>query len=209
MARNEKHQKAQNLENRKNARSDEFRPISVKDLKAGISHKATMLNYSKNGMYFETDSILQPGTEIYLGIENSSNALFADEFECKLAEIIWRKKLNRSFYNYGYGIKFMAADKTKDQKCENQREGIDERKYPRRTSSNSVHYAANNQILKGTSQNISFSGILIKTKNKLGVGQTVILSLPSKTEKRLQIRGEVVWSNDEGCGVKFVRKKEE
>jgi len=72
-----------------------------------------------------------------------------------------------------------------------------------------VHYAANNQILKGTSQNISFSGILIKTKNKLSVGQTVILSLPSKTEKRLQIRGEVVWSNDEGCGVKFVRKKEE
>jgi len=208
MARNEKHQKAQNLENRKNARSDEFRPISVKDLKAGISHKATMLNYSKNGMYFETDSILQPGTEIYLGIENSSNALFADEFECKLAEIIWRKKLNRSFYNYGYGIKFMAADKTKDQKCENQREGIDERKYPRRTSSNSVHYAANNQILKGTSQNISFSGILIKTKNKLLVGQTVILSLPSKTKNRLQLRGEVVWSDHEGCGVKFVRKKE-
>jgi hypothetical protein len=132
MARNEKQQKAQNLENRKNARSDEFRPISVKDLKAGISHKATMLNYSKKGMYFEADSILQPGTEIYLGIENSSNALFADEnssnalfadeFECKLAEIIWRKKLNRSFYNYGYGIKFMAADKTKDPKENTQEE---------------------------------------------------------------------------------------
>ena len=66
MARNEKHQKAQNLENRKNARSDEFRPISVKDLKAGISHKATMLNYSKNGMYFETDSILQPALKSIL-----------------------------------------------------------------------------------------------------------------------------------------------
>ena len=152
MARNEKQRKAQNLENRKNARSDEFRPISVKDLKAGISHKATMLNYSKNGMYFEADSILQPGTEIYLGIE--------------------------------------------------------ERKYPRKPSSKSVHYAANNQILKGTSQNISFSGILIKTKNQLLVGQTVILSLPCKTKKRLQLRGEVVWSNHEGCGVKFVRKKE-
>jgi len=208
MARNEKQRKAQNLENRKNARSDEFRPISVKDLKAGISHKATMLNYSKNGMYFEADSILQPGTEIYLGIENSSNALFADEFECKLAEIIWRKKLKRSFYNYGYGIKFISVDNTKEQKCENQREGIEERKYPRKPSSKSVHYAANNQILKGTSQNISFSGILIKTKNQLLVGQTVILSLPCKTKKRLQLRGEVVWSNHEGCGVKFVRKKE-
>ena len=209
MARNEKQRMAPNLENRKNARSDEFRPISVKDLKAGISHKATMLNSSKDGLYFETDSHLQPGTEIYLGIENSSGALFADEFECKLAEIIWRKKLERSFYKYGYGIKFNSADNTAEQKCENQREGIDERKYPRRPSAKSVHYAANNQILKGTSQNISFSGILIKTENKLGVGQSVILSLPSRTKKRLQIRGEVVWSNHEGVGVKFVRKKEE
>lgn len=209
MARNEKQRRTQDLENRKNARSDEFRPISVKDMKAGVSHKATMLNFSKDGMYFEADSIFQPGTEIYLGIENSSNALFADQFECQLAEIIWRKKLKRSFYNYGYGIKFISVGNTKEQKCKNQREGIDERKYPRKPSSKSVHYAANNQILKGTSENISFSGILIKTKNKLSIGQTIVLSLPSKTKKRLQIRGEVVWSNDEGCGVKFVRKQAE
>jgi len=208
MAQNEKQPMTKNLENRTNARLDEYRPISVKDLKAGTAHKATMLNYSKNGMYFETDSILQPGNEIYLGIENSSGASFADEFECRLAEIVWRKKLKRSFYNYGYSIKFISADNTKEQKCENQREGIDERKYPRKPSSKPVHYAANNKILTGTSQNISFSGILIKTENKLGVGQSVILSLPSKTEKRLQIRGEVIWSNNDGFGVKFVRKKE-
>lgn len=209
MSRNEKRRMAQNLENRKNVRSDEFHPISVKDLKAGISHKATMLNSSKDGLYFETDSLLQQGNQIYLGIENSAGALFADEFECKLAEIIWRKKLKRSFYAYGYGIKFMAAANTKEQKCENQREGVEERKYPRRPSAKSLHYAANNQILKGTSQNISFSGILIKTKNKLSVGQTIILSLPSKSKKKLQIRGEVVWSDHEGVGVKFVRNKED
>ena len=209
MARNEKQRATQNLENRKNARLDEFRPISVKDMKAGISHKATMLNYSKDGLYFETDSLLQPASRVYLGFENSPGALFADEFECKLAEIIWRKKLKRSFYAYGYGIKFIADDNPKEQKAENQREGIEERKYPRKPSAKSVHYAANNQILKGRSQNISFSGILIKTKNKLSVGQAVILSLPSSAKKRLQIRGEVVWSNYEGFGVKFVRKKEE
>jgi Tfp pilus assembly protein PilZ len=206
MARNEKHLMTQNLENRKNARLDEYRPISVKDLKAGIFHKATMINYSKSGMYFETDSILQPGTEIYLGIENSSDASFVDEFECNLAEIIWRKKLKKSFYNYGYGIKFISTDNTKEQKCGNQRKEIDSRKHPRKAYSKSVLYAANNQILEGTSQNISFSGIFIKTKNKLCVGQTVILSLPSKTKKRLKIRGEVVRSNHEGFGVKFLKK---
>jgi Tfp pilus assembly protein PilZ len=207
MARNEKQRTAPNLENRKNARSDEFRPISVKDMKAGISHKATMLNSSKDGLYFETDSLLQEGSRIYLGIENSSNALFADEFECRLAEIIWRKKLRRSFYAYGYGIKFMAAAGTKEKKGQNQREGIEERKYPRKASSKSVHYAANRKILKATCKNISFSGILIKTENKLSVGQTIILSLPSRTKNSLQIKGEVVWAGADGFGVKFLRNE--
>ena len=206
MARNEKHLMTQNLENRKNVRLDEYRPISVKDLKAGIFHKATMLNYSKNGMYFETDSILQPGAEIYLGIENSSHVSFADEYECKRAEIIWRKKLTKSFYNFGYGVKLISADNTKKQKCGNQREGIDSRKHPRKLYSKSVLYAADNQILEGTSQNISLSGIFIKTKDKLNVGQTVILSLPSKSKKGLKVRGEIVRSNHEGFGVKFLKK---
>ena len=209
MARREKKRTAPNFENRKNARSDEFRPISVKNLNDGISHKATMLNSSKDGLYFETDSLLQEGSRIYLGIENSANALFADEFECKLAEIIWRKKLKRSFYAYGYGIKFTAAAETKEKKGENQREGIEERHYPRKASSRSLHYAANRRILKGTSKNISFSGILIKTENKLSVGQTIILSLPSKTRNSLQIKGEVVWSGAEGVGVKFLRNEEQ
>ena len=73
MAENEKDLEADNQEKRNNVRLDERRAISVKDLKDGIVHTVTMLNYSKNGMYFETDSILEPGAEIFLGIEDSSN----------------------------------------------------------------------------------------------------------------------------------------
>jgi Tfp pilus assembly protein PilZ len=205
MAQNEKHLKTQNQEKRNNVRLDEYRPISVKDLKAGIFHKVTMINSSKNGMYFETDSILQIGAEIFLGIENSSCVSFADEHECKRAEIIWRKKLKKSFYNYGYGVKFISADNTKEQKCGNQTEKIDSRKHQRKPYSKSVIFAVDNQILEGTSENISLSGIFIKTKDKFRVGQTVILSLPSKTKKRLKIKGEVAWSNHEGFGVKFLK----
>jgi Tfp pilus assembly protein PilZ len=205
MAQNEKQLKTQNQEKRDNVRLDEYRPISVKDLKAGIFHKVTMLNYSKNGMYFESDSILEPGAEIYLGIENSSRVSFADEYEGKRAEIIWRKKLKKSFYNYGYGVKFISADNTKEQKCGNQREKIDSRKHQRKPYSKSVIFAVDNQILEGTSENISLSGIFIKTKDKFRIGQTIILSLPSKTKKRLKIKGEVAWSNHEGFGVKFLK----
>jgi Tfp pilus assembly protein PilZ len=205
MAQIEKNEIAKNHAQRENSRLDEYRPISVKDLKAGICHKATMLNYSKNGMYFETDSILQPGTKIFLGIENSSSVSFADEYECKRAEIIWRKKIKKSFYKYDYGIKFISADNTKKQTCESQREKIHSRKHPRKPYSKSVLYAANSQILDGTSENISLSGIFIKTKDKLSVGQTVILSLPSKIKKRLKMKGEVVWSNHKGFGIKFLK----
>ncbi len=209
MAQTKKEVIAENYEKRENVRLDEYRPISVKDLNAGIFYKATMLNYSKNGIYFETDSILEPGAEIYLGIEDSSHASFVDEFECKLARIIWRKKLKKSFYNYGYGVKFISADNTNEHKCGNQKKDIDTRKHSRKQYTKSVLYASDNQILEGTSQNISPSGIFLKTKDKLRVGQTMILSLPSKTEKGLKIRGEVVWSNHQGCGVKFLKKKRE
>jgi Tfp pilus assembly protein PilZ len=205
MAGNEKHIEIQNQEKRNNVRLDESRRISIKDLKAGIFHKVTMLNYSKNGMYFESDSILEPGAEIYLGIENSSHVSFAKEYEGKRAEIIWRKKLKKSFFNYGYGVKFISADNTKKQKCGNQREKIDSRKNLRKPYSKSVIFAVENQILEGTSENISLSGIFIKTKDKFRIGQTIILSLPSKTKKRLKIKGEVVWSNHEGFGVKFLK----
>ncbi|MDH3883684.1 MAG: PilZ domain-containing protein [Desulfobacterales bacterium] len=205
MARNERHLETENQEKRNNVRLDEYRPISVKDLKAGIFHKVTMLNHSKNGMYFESDSILEPGAEIYLGIENSSQVSFADEYEGKRAEIMWRKKLKKSFFNYGYGVQFISADNTKEQKCGNQKEKIDSRKHLRKPYSKSVIFVVDNQILEGKSENISLSGIFIKTKDKFRIGQTIILSLPSKTKKRLKIKGEVVWSNHEGFGVKFLK----
>lgn len=206
MAQIEKNEIAENREKRKNARLDDYRPISVKDLKAGVFHKATMLNSSKNGMYFETDSILQPGAKIYLGIENSSDVLFVEEFECQLAEIVWRKKLKKSFYNYGYGIKFISADDTKEQKCRDQKNVPDSRRHPRKSFSKPVLFAANNQIIRAKSQNISRSGIFLKTEDKIGVGQKILLSLPSKSKKRIKIRGEVVWSSHQGCGVKFLKK---
>jgi Tfp pilus assembly protein PilZ len=205
MPQNEENQAAENQEKRNNARLEEYRPISVKDLKAGIFHKATMLNYSKNGMYFESDSILEPGAEIYLGIENSSSVSFADEYECKRAEIVWRKKLKKSFFNYGYGIRFFSEDNPEEQNRPNQSEKSDSRRHPRRSYSKSVVYAINNQILEGTTQNVSLSGIFIKAKKKFKVGETVILSLPSKTKEKLKIKGEIAWSNDEGFGVKFLK----
>ena len=205
MARNERDIDTQNQEKRDNVRLEEYRPISVKDLKSGIFHKVTMLNHSKNGMYFETDSIMEPGAAIHIGSENSSKVSFANEYENKRAEIIWRKKLKKSFFNYGYGVRFISADSPpKKQESSNQSEKTDSRKHLRKPYSKSVIYAVDNRILEGKSKNISLSGAFIKSKGKLQVGQTVILSLPSKGKKRIKMKGRVIWSNHEGFGLKFI-----
>ena len=207
MALKEKNAVNENRENRKNVRFSEYRSISVKDMKAGLFHKAKMLNSSKNGIYFETDGIIQPGAKIYLGTENSSEISFTTEFKCRLAELVWRKKLLKSFYNFGYDIKFITDDETKMQKPRDQKRVIYARKHPRKSYTKSLTCAANNQIIKGTTKNISPSVVFLKTEEEIGIGQTIFLSLPSKSKKRIKIRGKVVWSNHEGCGVKFLKKK--
>ena len=206
MSKKEIKKDSENTEKRERVRLDEYRSISVEDLKAGLLHRAVMLNQSKTGMYFESDSLLQPGARIYLATQTSSEASLASEFECRLAEIVWRNRLKKSFYNYGYGVQFISTDGPQHNEQQIREEVTDARKHPRKPYAQPVLYAANDQILKGASENISSAGIFIKTENELGIGQKIILSLPTRSKKRLKVSAEVIWSNNEGCGLKFLKK---
>ena len=85
-------------------------------------------------------------------------------------------------------------------------EEIDSRKHTRKSYVQPVLFAANDQIVKGTTKNLSLSGIFLQTKNDFEVGQKIIMSLTTKSKKRLKLCAEVIWFNDEGCGVKFIKK---
>ena len=50
-------------ERRSDNRTDFKSPITIEDSK-GIIYKARMVNYSTNGLYIETDWLLQPGTGV-------------------------------------------------------------------------------------------------------------------------------------------------
>ncbi|MBW2468195.1 MAG: PilZ domain-containing protein [Deltaproteobacteria bacterium] len=206
MSQKGKRNNSENIEKRKRVRFNEHRPISVEDLQAGILHRAIMLNQSETGLYFESDSLLQPGAGIYLATQTSSDPSFVSGLECRLAEIVWRNKLKKSFYNYGYGVQFISTDKPQEKERKDKKEVIDTRKHPRKTYVQPVLFAANAQILKGSTKNLSLSGIFLQSKSKLEVGQKIILSLPTRSKKRLKISAEVIWSNHEGCGLKFVKK---
>ncbi|MGD9182921.1 MAG: hypothetical protein PVG15_15675, partial [Desulfobacterales bacterium] len=64
-----------------------------------------MYNYSRGGLYFESDYAPLPGTEIYIGIEKSPYDFGPDLYR---ARVQWRKELSgqTSKYAFGVGVKY-------------------------------------------------------------------------------------------------------
>jgi len=133
----EAEKKVQNLENRDTARIDHTSSLKVQDIASEKIYKARMFNYSKEGIYFESDSVLNPGIQIYIGIQNSPYASLPDVLEYHRAQIMWRKELKRSFFRYGYGVKLASLADKQDLQLNDKKEKKDLRKHPRRVNSNS------------------------------------------------------------------------
>jgi hypothetical protein len=66
-------------------------------------HKAHLVNINSRGLYFETDLLLSHGTKICIGIQDLNNRLFSEDYVKLIVEIIWRNRLNKVSFNYGYG----------------------------------------------------------------------------------------------------------
>jgi hypothetical protein len=67
-------------------------------------YEAKMLNYSSDGMYFESDYAPLPGSEVSIGIKKSPYGSGADIYR---AQVRWRKNLPQtSKYAYGVGVRY-------------------------------------------------------------------------------------------------------
>ena len=64
-----------------------------------------MVNYSPCGMYFQSDLGLEPGTDIFIGIENSPYSVSHDIYR---AQVIWCEELSddTAFFRFGIGVKY-------------------------------------------------------------------------------------------------------
>lgn len=94
-----------NLENRDYFRYKYRAKILLEAYSTGAYYQAKMLNYSRGGLYFESDYAPLPGTDIYIGIENSPYDFGADLYR---AQVRWRTKLSKkkSKYSYGVGVRY-------------------------------------------------------------------------------------------------------
>ena len=195
----------QDLENRDNTRIDFFAFLKVIDLKYGNIHKARMFNFSKDGIYFESDSLLNTGTLVFIIVEDSPFASTYGILKYYRALVIWRKKLKGSVLDYGYGIQFKSLAEIQELNTKKILKERDLRNHRRKSFIRSLRVATRNGLIKGTAKNISPTGLFIATNNIPEVGQILKVALPLKKGKEAKITSRVIWSNNEGVGVKFLR----
>jgi hypothetical protein len=189
-------------------------PATIEELKESFLYRARLVNYSKNGMFLETDVVLDSEAEIVIGLEDSpfaSRESSSDAPVCYRASVQWQKNIRGSIFNYGYGVKIIPdADKKKSSARGSQRKR-DLRQHPRRAYSKPVYFTSENQFYKGLTRNISRHGVFVKTKGTFNAGQTIKLVIPgTKIDNGVMLKGEVMHYNQAGIGVKFktlLRKK--
>ncbi|MDJ0782422.1 MAG: PilZ domain-containing protein [Desulfosarcinaceae bacterium] len=197
--------KIENTEMRHSARIDHTAPIRIKDIVSGNLHKAKMLNYSSEGLYFESDSLLNPGMKIYLGIKNSPFAAQPDLLEYRRAEILWRKKRKESYYRFGYGVKLLGEGMAPVQTPPKAPADKELRRHPRKKCQQVTRFSTDEATFDGEIKNVSLSGVFISSPEALTVDQQLTLSVPGKQGKALRMSGKVVWTNQEGCGIQIQR----
>jgi len=192
-----------NLENRDKARFDHESVVTLEHNKIGIQRNARMYNYSDFGLYIETDHLLEPETEIHVGIANSPFSPEPDEYESYRTDIRWRKSLTGAAYYYGYGVKIVEKENFV---IKNRDPYAGSRQHSRVEYAIPVTYESDNQVYEGTTQNVSSGGVFIKTRDPVATGQKVTIDIPLKKKRKIRrFTGKVTWSTRSGFGAQFIR----
>ena len=94
-----------NPEKRDAPRFEHEATVLVENYPSGQYHEGRMYNYSRSGMYFESDFSPAVGSDIFIGIEKSPYSSGHDVYR---AQVIWCKALSDgdSYFYYGVGIKY-------------------------------------------------------------------------------------------------------
>jgi len=191
-------------EKRSDSRVYYWTPITIQESGICFLYRARLANYSRRGLYFETDLLLNPGAKVYIGIQDSSHRFFSEDYGSFLVEIIWRKPLSEISFNYGYGAK-VIFDNAENKLQRNDHVELKElRKNTRKPFSKLTYFASGNKYYEGIIKNLSHGGAYIETKTKFSNGDELKLVVPGPN-KYIQIRCKIIHFSQTGFGVKFKR----
>ena len=197
-----------NSERRYKTRFPHEAPVTLENEEIGLLHGVRMYNYSSTGIYFETNFYLQPGTDLYIGIKSSPFAHESDIYECYRAVIKWRKFLEESSFDYGYGLHLIERvahpSPDKQQPVQKPLEKKDSRQYERKRCSIPAMVSTPTTNFDILINNISKGGIFFKTRQQLTEGQSLDLMIPMRKKgKLLKRHGTVMWCENDCVGVEF------
>ena len=190
-----------------------------------LSQEATpagkIFNFSKSGLYFESNDTFYPTEEIFVEIidhPQSSDPDFELLFD---VEIIWLKKLQDASFRYGYGAKFKFPDADFEKKIglatlekprllkPESEDKTEAREYPRRHYGKPIVFNHKNQVCRGLITDLSRGGAFIKTGIKFSLGQKIKLVITEgKVSKDLKRQGWIVRVSPEGFGISFERRSD-
>lgn len=189
-----------NPEKRINARIEHRAPLTLEPLEAGVMHAARMHNYSQKGLYFESDFCLNPGTEIFIGIPDSPFASARGVYECYRSVIKWRQSLETSFHDYAYGVEILGRVVRPGKSPQ----PGDSRRQSRRACSIPTLVRSRNRQIPGVIRNANPGGVFVQCGEPPSKGQKISLTIPLKEKRKLvSRRGEIVWSDENGIGIRF------
>jgi hypothetical protein len=194
-----------NPENRDKTRFHHKSPVALENSNMGLLRGARMYNYSDMGLYIEADYRLEPQTEVRVEIANSPFASEPYIQESYRGVIRWRSPLKRSIYHYGYGIELLKDNGP----VEYPKAFNGSRSHPRLKCAIGLKFEFNGGTYDGFAENVSNSGVYIKTREPAIVGHPITVYIPAKKAGKIKkLNGRVAWSNPVGMGVKFERSIE-
>jgi hypothetical protein len=78
---------------------------------------------------------------------------------------------------------------------------------PRKSYSGHIFFTAKNGFYEGRLKNHSRHGLFIETKASLSVGEIITIDLPHVNGTNTKYKGQIIWRNNEGCGIELFRKR--
>ena len=177
-------------------------PITIQESGVYFIYKARLANYSRSGIYFETDLLLYPGAKVYIGIQDTNHRLFSEDYGSFLVNIIWRIRLTESSFIYGYGAKLALNEAPQKSQINNDGEIKEMRRNPRKFFSKPTYFTSESKYYKGSIRNISRGGAFIESDAKFSSGEELKFIVQGDNKYAL-LKGEIVHYNLTGFGIKF------
>jgi len=187
----------------------------------GNIYSGQLFNFSKGGLYFESDQVIYPGEDIYIALVIHAGSPGKEAQLLFEVKVLWRIVLEDSFCGYGYGAKFLSTYDAFTETGQIQETPIkkkavsshefggenDARKNTRKPYKQSCVFSYDSREYEGVVTNISRGGAFISTKDNLALGGRLSLVIPElKTRKAVKVTGWVVRISPEGIGVSFERR---